>query len=453
MTTSSTESAAATPPGAPASDSVALPDTLPTYVGLHPGEPNLMEPELLDNPYTGYGKLREQAPLVRARFFDDTPLWLVTRLDVVREVMRDPRFVNDPSRVPGYQGEDPRERLVKLFGVPSHLREYLVKSILTSDPPDHTRLRRLVSRAFTARRIQDLRPRVELVTDELLDRLPGHAEDGVVDLIEHFAYPLPITVICELVGIDEADRGLWREFGAAFASLDPSRVGAAVPAMVEHVHELIGRRRAALRDDLLSALIRVQDDDGGRLSDTEMVTLVLTLVLAGHETTAHLIGNGTVALLTHPDQRRLLDADPALLPRAVHELMRWCGPIQATQPRYATEDAEVAGTEVRQGDMLMFSLVAANHDPRHYTDPERLDLTRQPAGRAEDHVGFGHGMHYCLGASLARQEAEVAFGKLLTRYPDVALALSPEELEKRERMRRPGTWRLRRLPLRLHPEA
>ncbi|MEV5593173.1 cytochrome P450 [Streptomyces sp. NPDC052496] len=452
MTTSPTGSAAATPPASPSTAGAdSKPGALPSYVGLHPGEPNVMEPELLDDPYTGYGTLREQAPLVRARFIDDLPVWLVTRFDVVREVMRDPRFVNNPSLVPGIgTDKDPRARLIELFGIPEHLAPYLTDTILTSDPPDHTRLRRLVSRAFTARRIQDLRPRVERITDELLEGLPGHAEDGVVDLIEHFAYPLPITVICELVGIDEADRALWRRFGADLASLEPRRIGGTMPAMIEHIHGVIRERRAALRDDLLSGLIRAQDDDGSRLSDVEMVTMVLTLVLAGHETTAHLIGNGTLALLTHPDQRRLLDADPALLPRAVHELMRWCGPIQTTQLRYATEDTEVAGVQVRQGDALMFSLVAANHDPRHYTEPERLDLTRQPAGRAEDHVGFGHGMHYCLGASLARQEAEVAFGKLLARYPDLALALPHGELEERERMRQPGVWRLRRLPLRLH---
>ncbi|MFH8406649.1 cytochrome P450 [Streptomyces sp. NPDC018019] len=452
MTTSPTGSAAATPPGAPTTTAT-TPGGLPDYVGLHPGEPNVMEPELLSDPYTGYGKLREQGPLVRGRFFDDSPVWFVTRFDVVREVMRDPRFVNDPTRVLDSTGKDPRAQLIELFGIPEHVAPYLVETILTSDPPDHTRLRRLVSRAFTARRIQDLRPRVERITDELLDRLPGHAADGVVDLVEHFAYPLPITVICELVGIDEADRHLWRQFGAALASLDPKRIGATVPGMVEHIHEVIRERRATLRDDLLSALIRAHDDDGGRLSDTEMVTMVLTLVLAGHETTAHLISNGTLALLTHPDQRRLLDEDPALLPRAVHELMRWCGPIQATQLRYATEDTEVAGTQVRRGDALMFSLVAANHDPRHYTEPEKLDLTRQPAGRAEDHVGFGHGMHYCLGASLARQEAEVAFGKLLARYPRLELAVPHEQLEEQERMRQPGAWRLRRLPLRLNAQS
>ncbi|TJZ57467.1 cytochrome P450 [Streptomyces piniterrae] len=409
-----------------------------------------MDPELLADPFGGYGKLREQAPVVRARFMDDTPIWLVTRFEEVRAVLRDPRFVNSPHSVPGHAGPDPRDRLMELLGIPEEFSVHILESILTSDPPDHTRLRRLVSRAFTARRVPGLRPRVEEITDTLLDELPGHAdENGVVDLIEHFAYPLPITVICELVGVPEADRPRWRAFGSDLASLEPERIGTSFPAMVHHLHELIAERRTDLRDDLLSALIRVQDSDGGRLGDTEMVTLVMTVVLAGHETTAHLIGNGTVALLTHPDQLRLLKQDWGLLPHAVHELMRRCGSVQMTQLRYATEDMELAGTRIRRGDAVQPVLVSANHDPRHYDDPDRLDLTRQSGGLGEDHVGFGHGMHYCLGASLARQECEVAIGRLLRRFPDLSLAVAPDQLKTRVRRRQPGAWRLLRLPLRL----
>ncbi|MYT27256.1 MULTISPECIES: cytochrome P450 [unclassified Streptomyces] len=417
------------------------------HVGKHPGEPNMMEPALLTDPFTGYGELRERGPVVRGRFVDDTPVWFITRFDEVRDVLRDQRFANNPKCAAGGEGgETPTDRLLELMGLPEHYRVYFSGSILNMDAPDHTRLRRLVSRAFTARKITDLRPRVEEIADDLLRRLPEHAEDGVVDLIKHFAYPLPITVICELVGIPEADRPQWREWGAKLVSLQPKPLSEAFPAMVEHIHELIRERRAALTGDLLSELIRVHDDDGGRLSDIEMVTMVLTLVLAGHETTAHLIGNGTAALLTHPDQLQLLKSDPELLPRAVHELMRWCGPAQLTQMRYATEDVEVAGVQIKKGEAVTPILVAANFDPRHYADPERLDLTRHPAGRAENHVGFGHGMHYCLGAGLARQEGEVAFGKLLARYPDVALAVEPEALQ---RVPLPGNWRLAALPIRL----
>ncbi|GAU67861.1 putative cytochrome P450 [Streptomyces sp. NBRC 110611] len=427
----------------------APPSPLTEHVGKHPDEPNVMDPSLLNDPVTGYGKLREQGPVVRGRFFDDAPVWFVTRFEEVRQVLRDPRFVNDPltpalDRAPE---DTPVLRFMEQLGLPEHLRPYLTGSILNKDALDHTRLRRLVSRAFTARKITDLRPRVEQITDELLARLPEHAEDGVVDLIQHFAYPLPITVICELVGIAEEDRPQWRKWGSALVSLEPDRLSTTFPEMIDHIHELIRERRDSLTDDLLSELIRTHDDDGSRLSDVEMVTMVLTLILAGHETTAHLIGNGTLALLTHPDQLRLLKDDPALMPRAVHELMRWCGPVQMAQLRYATEDVEIAGTMIRKGDNVVPILVAANFDPRHYTDPERLDLTRHPAGRAENHVGFGHGAHYCLGASLARQEGEVAFSRLFARYPDVSLGVAPENLE---RPALPGNSRLSSLPLRLN---
>ncbi|MFI9048747.1 cytochrome P450 [Streptomyces sp. NPDC053427] len=421
---------------------------LAEHVGKHPGELNEMDPVLLTDPFKGYGEVREQGPVVRGRFLDDTPVWFVTRFDDVREVLRDQRFVNNPASSAGGADDGPVTRLMDTMGLPEEFRPYLLGSILNVDAPDHTRLRRLVSRAFTARKITDLRPRVEQITDDLLARLPEHAENGVVDLIEHFAYPLPITVICELVGIPEADRPQWRQWGSDLVSLIPGRLGTTIPAMVDHIHELIRVRRSALTDDLLSELIRTHDDDGGRLSDVEMVTLVLTLVFAGHETTAHLIGNGTAALLTHPDQLSLFTSDPSLQPRAVHELMRWCGPVHMTQLRYASEDLDLAGTPIRKGDAVQLVLVSANFDPRHYDDPNRLDLTRHPAGHAENHVGFGHGMHYCLGASLARQEGEVALGKLFAHYPDVSLAVGPDRLE---RPQLPGSWRLNSLPVRLRP--
>nr|ABR68635.1 Ema-V5a [synthetic construct] len=423
-------------------------NTFTEHVGKHPGEPNVMDPALIGDPFAGYGALREQGPVVRGRFMDDSPVWFVTRFEEVREVLRDPRFVNNPAAPSLGRSidESPTARLLEMMGLPEHFRPYLLGSILNNDAPDHTRLRRLVSRAFTARKITDLRPRVAQITAELLDRLPEHAEDGVVDLIEHFAYPLPITVICELVGIAAEDRPQWRTWGADLVSLQPDRMSRSFPAMIEHIHELIRERRGALTDDLLSELIRTHDDDGSRLSDVEMVTLVLTLVLAGHQTTAHLIGNGTAALLTHPDQLRLLKDDPALLPRAVHELMRWCGPVHMTQLRYATADVDLAGTPIRQGDAVQLILVSANFDPRHYTDPDRLDLTRHPAGHAENHVGFGHGAHYCLGATLAKQEGEVAFEKLFAHYPEVSLAVPPDHLE---RTPVPGMWGLNSLPVRL----
>ncbi|MFJ5646234.1 cytochrome P450 [Streptomyces sp. NPDC093223] len=412
-----------------------------------PAGPHMMDPELLADPFGEYGRLREQGPVVRGRFVDGTPVWFVTRYDDVRAVLRDPRFVNTPSHVPGAQGADPREGMMELLNVPEHLRIYLLGSLLDSDPPDHPRLRRLVTRAFTARRILDLRPAIERIADGLLDELPHRAgRDGTVDLLEHYAYPLSITVICRLVGIPAVDLERWREWGGDLVSMRPERLQHSFPVMIDYCHQLIEQRRGALRDDLLSELIRAQDDDGGRLSDTETVTMVITLVLAGHETSTHLIGNGTAALLTRPDQLARVKEDPALLPRAVHELMRWCGSVQVARLRYAVEDLEIAGTRVARGEAVQPVLVSANFDPRHYADPDRLDLTRQPDGQAENHVGFGHGIHYCLGATLARQEGEVALARLLARYPDLALADGDPE---RERAQLPGSWRLHALRLRL----
>ncbi|MEV7012573.1 cytochrome P450 [Streptosporangium sp. NPDC051022] len=411
---------------------------------------SLMDPELLRDPFGGYARIRERAPLVPGILFDATTrIWLATRYDDVKRVLSDPRFVNNPASVPGLDVGNIREKGLEVRGVPPEYAPYVLDSVLDADGADHIRLRKLVSRAFTARRVAELRPRVEEITDDLLDRLGDRAVDGVVDLIEHFAYPLPITVICELVGIPEEDRPLWRDWSRSLTTLETGNLATALGGIIAYVGELIGRRRAAPADDLLSGLIRAHDEDGDRLGDTEMVTMVLTLVLAGHETTAHLIGNGTAALLTHPDQLALLRSDPALTPRAVHELMRWCGPVQGTRIRYAAQDVEVGGMPVRRGEAVMAVLVGANHDPREFEDPERLDITREPDGRKENHVGFGHGLHYCLGAALARQEGEVALGALLRRFPDLALAVEPDRLERQPM---PGSWRLTRLPLRLRKD-
>lgn len=411
-----------------------------------PAGPHMMDPDLLADPFSGYGQLREQSPVVRGRFVDGTPVWFVTRFDDVRAVLRDPRFVNTPSHVPGEGGTDPRESMMDLLNVPEHLRAYLLGSILDSDPPDHPRLRRLVTRAFAARRILDLRPDIERIADRLLAELPDHEQDGAVDFLEHFAYPLSITVICELVGIPTVDLERWRVWGGDLVSMRPERLQHSFPVMIDYCHALIEQRRAALGDDLLSALIRAQDDDGSRLSDIEMVTMIVTLVLAGHETSAHLIGNGTAALLTHRDQLEQLRKDPSLIPRAVHELMRWCGSVQVARLRYAAEELEISGTRIARGDAVQLVLVSANFDPRQYPEPDRLDVTRHQDGQAENHVGFGHGIHYCLGATLARQEGEAAFAKLLEHYPDLAPADGDAGWD---RALLPGSWRLNSLRLRL----
>ncbi|MFF2144916.1 cytochrome P450 [Kitasatospora sp. NPDC058190] len=401
------------------------------------------------DPFGGYGHLRELAPVVRGRYLDGTPAWFITRYDDVRTLLLDRRLVNTPASVPGTTDEDPRLKMMDMLAIPEELRPYLLGSMLDTDPPEHTRLRRLVLREFTARRVLNMRPQIENITKRLLDALPELAVDGVNDLLTQYAYPLSIQVICDLVGVPGPERPKWQEWGEDLITMRPERLATSFPAMIEHTHRLIKERRANLTDDLLSGLIRGQEDADGRISDTEIVTFVVTLVLAGHETTAHLISNGTAALLSHPDQLDLLRSDPGLLPSAVHELMRWCGPVHTSRLRYAAEDFEVAGTRIARGEAVLLVFVSANFDPRRYPDPERLDLYRHQSGQAENHLGFGHGIHYCLGASLARQEAEVALGALLERFPALSLALDPAELERRERMQLPGHWRLAKLPVTL----
>ncbi|GAA2042861.1 cytochrome P450 [Catenulispora yoronensis] len=405
---------------------------------------DLADQDFLRDPFSAYARIRERAAMVRGILPGTEPWWIATRYEDVRALMKDPRFVNNAANVPGVPPRPGIDRRRLAGGVPADYLKYLQAGMPGLDGADHERVRRLVAGAFTARRVAGLRPRIEAVVGALLDRLPDAADSGVVDLLAHFAYPLPLTVICELVGVPEADRGRWREWSARLSA----GAGDAVVGMVDYTHALVERRRSAPRDDLVSALVRARDadGDGDRLSDTELVTLVLSLVVAGHESSAHLIGNGIAALLAHPDQLSLLRTRPELLPDAVDELLRWCGPVVAAFNRYATQDVAFGGVTVRRGESVLPAVVAANHDPRRFRAPEALDIRRETGSRREAHLGFGHGPHYCLGAPLARLEGEVALGALWDRFPDLALAVAPGELR---RVPMNGAWRLVSLPVRI----
>ncbi|MEU4726030.1 cytochrome P450 [Nonomuraea dietziae] len=392
-------------------------------------EIDLTSPDVVADPFTAYGLAREQGPLARVSA-PGFSLWVLTRYDGARAMLNDPRF----EITSGSFSPPP--------GIPEDCLPYM-RTMTEMEGPEHLRLRRLVAPAFTARRAADFRPRLEALVEALLDDLPRHLDDGAVDLMAHFAAPLPIDVICELVGIPDADRPRWREYGAAVAAGSGQRFGEAIPAVLEGARAAIARRRAEPGDDLLTDLIRAQDEDGGRLSDTEMVTMVWNLVLAG-QTPINLIANAVHVLLSHPGHLARLRAEPELMPRAVEELMRWCGPILLSIPRHAREDVELFGIVVHKGEAVSASIVGANRDPRAFTDPETLDLGR-PAGTAP-HLGFAHGPHFCLGASLARVQTEVALTALLRRYPGLALAAAPHEAR---RAPDPGTWRLFTLPVTL----
>jgi len=323
--------------------------------------------------------------------------------------------------------------------VPENCLAYM-KTMQEMEGDEHGRLRRLVSPSFTARRAAEFRPRIRPLVDRLLDDLAS-ADD--VDLLEQFARPLPMDVICELVGIPEPDRARWREYGAAVAAGWGEAFTDAIPAIIDGAKAAIEFRTSEPGNDLLSDLIRFRAEDGDRLGADEVVTLVWHLVLAG-QTPTNLIGNAVAALLTSPDQLQALRDEPGLMANAVEELIRWCGPQLLTIPRYALEDLEIGGAQIGKGEPVTAVLASVNRDPRLFDEPDRLDV-RRPLGRP-GHLGFGHGPHFCLGAALARVQSEVALSTLLLRFPKLKLAVAPDELQ---RTPDPGTWRLKSLPVQL----
>ncbi|WP_284744853.1 cytochrome P450 family protein [Amycolatopsis sp. RTGN1] len=364
-------------------------------------EIDLTDLKVLTDPFTAYDQAREVSAVAKLVIPGFGPFWALTRYTQARAMLADPRF------------EVRAESFMRPPGIPEHCLEYM-RTMAEQDGPEHLRLRRLVAPAFTPKRAAHLRPRLVTLTERLLDELPAHAEDGVVDLVPHFARPLPMDVICEMTGIPEADRPRWREYGAAVAGGVGPGFAAAIPEIIEGAKDAVARSRAEPGDDLIGDLVRAEDDD--RLTDTELVTLVWHLVLAG-QTPVNLIANAVEALLRHPDQVAALRADPALWPGAVEELMRFCSPQLLTTPRFAREDVEIDGQVIREGERVTAAMVAADRDPRAFPDADRLDVTR--AGPA--HLGFSHGPHFCLGASIARVETEVALSALFARFPDLAL--------------------------------
>jgi cytochrome P450 len=387
-------------------------------------EIDLSDPQVMHDPFTAYGRVRERSPVARLVAPGFGGMWAVTRHDGTRAMLTDHRFeLNADS----YLRPD----------VPEHCVPYM-RTMQEMDGPEHTRLRRLVTPAFSAHRTAEFRPRVESIVNGLVDALPDRAENGTVDLLDHFARPLPIDVICELVGIPLDDRPRWREYGAAVAAGQGQRFAQAIPGIIADARAAVASRTADPGDDLLSHLVRTHAEDGDRLTDTELVTLVWHLVLAG-QTPTNLIANAVHALLSHPDQLALLRAEPALMPGAVEELTRWCGPQLLTIPRYAREDVDFDGVPIGKGDAVTAALAAANRDPRVFPDPDRLDITRSVA--AAGHLGYAHGPHFCFGAPLARLQTEVAITALLRRFHDLALAGDAGRVPD------PGTWRLTSLPV------
>ncbi|MET7655327.1 cytochrome P450 [Streptomyces sp. NPDC005486] len=361
------------------------------------------------NPHPVYARLRERGPVHRVRLPEPDAhhvTWLVVGHEEARAALADPRLAKDSARV----------------GTTFLDEELIGKHLLTADPPQHTRLRSLVSRAFTMRRVEELRPRIQRITDDLLDAMLPH---GRADLVESLAYPLPLTVICELLGVPETDRTEFRELSNEAVAPTSSqseydafvRLGAYLTDLIED------KRCAGPSGDLLDDLIRTTARDGDRLSPGELRGMAFILLIAGHETTVNLISNAVHALLTHPDQLAALRADMTLLDGTVEEALRYEGPVENATYRFAAGPLEIAGTAVAQGEAVMIGLTAADRDPARYPAPDDFDIRRDSRG----HLAFGHGVHYCLGAPLARLEARTAIRSLLDRTPALALDGPPGE--------------------------
>lgn len=408
---------------------------------------DLADPALVRDPFTAYAHVRECERMVRGCVRGVDPMWVATRHNDIRTIMSDPRFTIDAATVTGVPVAHRTEQTWQARGLHAGHEKYLRAGIFDADGPDHRRLRGLVTAAFSPRRVAALRPRIEAIATQLLDRLPDHADNGVVDLIEHFARPLPITVICELIAVPEADRDRWRTRSASVNSgACGAELGDAFAGMVEDARALVDHHAVHPGDDLISELLAPRHRD--RLSTDELIALITNLVVAGHITTVNLIANGTEVLLTHPDQLAALREDPTLMPHAVDELMRYCGPVVRALPRYATCDTTVGNTLVRTGEAVLPIVSAANRDPAIFADPDRLDLGRTRRSK-EPHLGFGHGLHRCLGAHLAQEETAVALTALLNRVPDLKLATAPEHLR---RGTNPVNWHMKALPVRLRPQ-
>jgi cytochrome P450 len=368
------------------------------------------EDSYYDDPLGFFARLRESRPVAPVGMPGYGRAWIVTRYADVRTVLTDPRLAKDVHRWPG----GGRTRPSEATGVYAHM--------LHADPPEHTRLRRLVQKAFTPRRAA-LRPRAEEIAAGLLEEMAA-APGDVTDLLGAYARPLPIAVLCELLAIPEADRAWTAATVAAYD--DRAQHDRLERELAAYFAELIAARRSEPGDDLVSALVCDSGAAGG-LTDNELVSTVFLLVMAGFDTTVNLIASGTLALLTHPGEKTRLRQDPSLIPAAVEELLRFTNPVNHANDRFTTEDVPVGDVVIPAGEWVLPAISSANRDPAQFPDPDRLDLGRDTSG----HVAFGHGIHHCLGAPLARMEAEVALGALLDRFPRISLALPSSELRWR----------------------
>jgi cytochrome P450 len=385
---------------------------------------DLYSDEFRTATYETFAQMRAQDPVFCQPGVDgETMLWFVTRYDdVVAVLLDDERFVRDPALV-----FTPPE-LESFYEGPAEAVDFLHTHMLNKDGDEHRRLRRLVTKAFTPRMVERLRPRIQEIADGLVDDVEERRQ---MDLVDEFAFPLPITVIAELLGIPAADRDRFRLWSnaimtPALTAEELARAGDLMSQFVAYLRELFERRRGTPGDDLVSALLQVEEG-GDRLSEQELSSMVALLIIAGHETTVSLIGNAVLVLLQHPDHRAELERDPTLIAPAIEELLRYDGPVERALNRWAAEDVELGGKTIHRGEGIIVILGSADRDPARFRNPNVLDFTRDD----NKHVAFGRGSHYCLGAPLARLEAEIALTTLFRRLPGMRLAFPVDELSWR----------------------
>ncbi|PBB06893.1 cytochrome P450 family protein [Salimicrobium humidisoli] len=383
------------------------------------------------NPYPAFHSLQQHAPVHRTLMPDGHYAWIVTRYEDAVTVLKDQRFIKDFTV---FLDEESRAQ--------AH-QSIFSRNMLFADPPDHKRLRGLVQQAFTPRMIEELRGRITEIANELIDDMQDRSQ---IDLIDDFAFPLPIIVICEMLGVPSEDRDKFRTWSNTLveASNDPEKAEKVQQHMQEftaYLQEWMTSRQENPQDDMISKLIQAEES-GDRLSEQELYGVVSLLIIAGHETTVNLISNGMYALMTHPEQMRKLQEQPGLLRPAIEEMLRFEGPVEFSTDRWASETVELQGQTIQRGEHVLVALDAANRDPEAFEDPDVFDITR---GRSK-HLAFGKGMHFCLGAPLARVEAEVSLQTLLERFPDLQLSTDASDLEWRPGILMRG---LTELPVRL----
>jgi cytochrome P450 len=381
---------------------------------------NIVSAEFKADPFPFFAVLRASEPVYRTTLPDKTPLWLLSRYDDVAALLRDERFKKNRRHALT------KEQLRKLPWTPPMFRP-LERNMLDLDPPDHTRLRSLVHKAFTPSLVEQMRSRTRAIADELLDRIVW---TGEMDLIKDFALPLPMTIITEILGVPRKDHDKFHKWSQAVVSLtSPSptlRVLPSVWKFIRYLRQFFKLRRRDPKDDLVSALIKAEEA-GDKLNEDELLAMVFLLLIAGHETTVNLIGNGTLALIENPNEMNKLLSEPSLVKPAVEELLRYTSPVFTTTERYAREDTTIHGVTIPQGEMTLGVIGSANRDETAFENPNELQITREP----NRHLSFGQGIHFCLGAPLARMEAQIAFTTLLQRVPNLRLTKPSSSLHWR----------------------